>query len=64
MRAGKLDGILHDEGAHIDKIEEMQDQIQQMSLRVFLSVQIKSMGSGGEMVGKRVGGILGDKHPE
>jgi bacterioferritin (cytochrome b1) len=40
MRAGKLEGILHDEGAHIDKIEEMQDQIQQMSLPVFLSVQI------------------------
>jgi bacterioferritin len=32
--------ILHDEDAHIDKIEEMQDQVQQMTMPIFLSVQV------------------------
>ena len=35
-----LEGILKDEDAHIDGIEELQDQIQQMGIQVFLSRQI------------------------
>jgi len=35
-----LQGILNDEDRHIDKIEELQDQITQMQLGVFLSAQI------------------------
>lgn len=34
-----LQGILEDEDEHIDEIEELQDQISQMSLQVFLSTQ-------------------------
>lgn len=34
-----LDHILLDEDAHIDKIEEAQDQIKQMTLGMFLSTQ-------------------------
>jgi len=37
--AEKLKGILNDEDRHIDKIEELQDQIEQMSLSMFLSMQ-------------------------
>ena len=32
--------ILDDEDAHIDEIEELQDQVQQMTLPVFLSTQL------------------------
>jgi bacterioferritin len=35
-----LESILNDEDAHIDGIEEVQDQIQQMGLQVFLSTQL------------------------
>ena len=35
-----LEEILKDEDRHIDKIEELQDQIEQMTLGVFLSVQV------------------------
>jgi bacterioferritin len=35
-----LEKILADEDKHIDQIEEMQDQIQQMTLQIFLSVQV------------------------
>jgi bacterioferritin len=35
-----LESILKDEDAHIDGIEEVQDQIQQMGLQVFLSTQL------------------------
>lgn len=35
-----LEKILKDEDRHIDQIEELQDQISQMSLQVFLSTQI------------------------
>lgn len=35
-----LEGILKDEDAHIDKIEEMQDQVGQMTLPIFLSTQV------------------------
>lgn len=35
-----LEGILHDEDAHLDKIEEMQDQVRQMTVPIFLSVQV------------------------
>lgn len=34
-----LEKILNDEDKHIDKIEELQDQISQMSLQLFLSRQ-------------------------
>lgn len=34
-----LEGILKDEDGHIDKIEELQDQIRQMTLQIFLSTQ-------------------------
>ena len=35
-----LEKILADEDKHIDQIEELQDQIQQMSLQIFLSTQV------------------------
>ncbi|NPV05041.1 MAG: bacterioferritin [Syntrophaceae bacterium] len=35
-----LEKILADEDKHIDQIEEMQDQIQQMSLQIFLTTQV------------------------
>jgi bacterioferritin len=34
-----LDGILKDEDAHVDDIEEQQDQIAQMGLGIYLSTQ-------------------------
>jgi bacterioferritin len=36
-----LERILNDEDRHIDDIEEVQDQISQMGLQVFLSTQLK-----------------------
>jgi len=35
-----LESILKDEDAHIDGIEEIQDQIGQMSLQIFLTTQV------------------------
>jgi bacterioferritin len=35
-----LEKILNDEDKHIDEIEEMQDQIQQMSLQIFLTTKV------------------------
>lgn len=35
-----LEGILKDEDGHIDQLEELQDQIGQMSLQIFLTTQI------------------------
>jgi bacterioferritin len=35
-----LEKILKDEDRHIDQIEELQDQIQQMTLQIFLSTQV------------------------
>ncbi|MFZ2957161.1 MAG: bacterioferritin [Candidatus Ozemobacteraceae bacterium] len=35
-----LESILKDEDRHIDDIEEQQDQVKQMSLPIFLSVQV------------------------
>lgn len=35
-----LEGILQDEDAHIDGIEEVLDQLKQMGIQVFLSTQI------------------------
>lgn len=35
-----LEGILKDEDAHIDKLEELQDQVEQMTLPIFLSTQV------------------------
>jgi bacterioferritin len=35
-----LESILNDEDRHIDQIEELQDQISQMSVQIFLSTQI------------------------
>jgi len=35
-----LEGILDDEDRHIDDIEELQDQIAQMTLPIFLSTQV------------------------
>ena len=35
-----LEGILKDEDAHIDKLEELQDQVEQMILPIFLSTQV------------------------
>ena len=32
--------ILNDEDSHIDELEEMQDQIEQMGLQMFLSTQV------------------------
>lgn len=34
-----LDGILNDEDAHVDELEEQRDQIGQMTLPIFLSAQ-------------------------
>jgi bacterioferritin len=36
-----LEKILNDEDSHIDEIEELQDQIKQMSVQIFLSTQTK-----------------------
>ena len=36
-----LQGILNDEDGHIDEIEELQDQVRQMTLPVFLTTQVK-----------------------
>ena len=36
-----LQGILNDEDGHIDEIEELQDQVDQMTLPVFLGNQVK-----------------------
>jgi bacterioferritin len=36
-----LEKILQDEDAHIDEIEEIMDQIKQMTLPVFLTTQTK-----------------------
>ena len=35
-----LEAILKDEDAHIDQLEELQDQIGQMSLQIFLTTQV------------------------
>jgi bacterioferritin len=35
-----LESILQDEDGHIDEIEEIQDQIGQMGLQLFLSIQV------------------------
>jgi bacterioferritin len=35
-----LEGILNDEDRHIDNIEEVQDQIEQMGVQFFLSTQV------------------------
>ena len=35
-----LEGILLDEDAHLDEIEELQNQISQMTLPIFLSTQV------------------------
>ncbi len=35
-----LESLLQDEDGHIDEIEEIQDQIGQMGLQVFLSIQV------------------------
>jgi bacterioferritin len=35
-----LEKILKDEDRHIDQIEELQDQISQMSLQIFLTTQV------------------------
>jgi bacterioferritin len=35
-----LQSILNDEDAHMDAIEEVQDQIKQMSLQIFLTTQV------------------------
>jgi bacterioferritin len=36
-----LQNILNDEDAHMDRIEELQDQIEQMSIQIFLTTQVK-----------------------
>ncbi|MHB8104140.1 MAG: bacterioferritin [Dehalococcoidales bacterium] len=36
-----LEGILNDEDRHIDGIEEIQDEISQIGIQVFLSTQLK-----------------------
>ena len=36
-----LEGILHDEDGHVGSIEEVQDQISQMGLPMFLATQVK-----------------------
>jgi bacterioferritin len=36
-----LEAILNDEDRHIDNIEEVQDEIKQMGVEVFLSTQVK-----------------------
>ena len=35
-----LEDILEDEDRHIDKIEEMQDQIEHMTLPIFLTTKV------------------------
>jgi bacterioferritin len=35
-----LQTILNEEDAHMDEIEEVQDQIKQMSLQIFLTTQV------------------------
>ncbi|MDI9426870.1 MAG: ferritin-like domain-containing protein [Spirochaetota bacterium] len=35
-----LEAILKDEDAHIDNIEAIQDEIEQMGIQVFLSMQL------------------------
>ena len=35
-----LKDILMDEDAHVDELEELQDQMEQMSLQIFLSTQV------------------------
>ncbi|HNY12583.1 MAG TPA: bacterioferritin [Candidatus Wallbacteria bacterium] len=37
-----LESILNDEDRHIDKIEELQDQIGHMTLGIFLTTQVKA----------------------
>jgi bacterioferritin len=37
-----LQQILNDEDDHMDAIEELQDQIKQMSLQIFLTTQVKA----------------------
>ena len=34
-----LQAILKDEDRHVDELEDLQDQIEQMSLQIFLSTQ-------------------------
>jgi bacterioferritin len=36
-----LEAILNEEDKHIDDIEEVQDEIKQMGIQVFLSIQVK-----------------------
>ena len=36
-----LQQILNDEDAHMDEIEELQDQIEQMTLPIFLTTQVR-----------------------
>jgi bacterioferritin len=36
-----LENILQEEDEHVDKIEELQDQIAQMGLQIFLSTQVR-----------------------
>ncbi len=36
-----LESILNDEDRHIDNIEEVQDEIEQMGIQIFLSTQLK-----------------------
>jgi bacterioferritin len=36
-----LQNILNDEDAHMDEIEELQDQIEQMSIQIFLTTQVR-----------------------
>lgn len=36
-----LEHILSDEDSHIDEIEELQDQVSQMTLQVFLTTQVR-----------------------
>lgn len=36
-----LEHILNDEDGHVDSIEEVQDQIEQMGIQMFLSTQVK-----------------------
>ncbi len=35
-----LEGILADEDSHVDELEDLQDEIEQMSLQMFLSTQL------------------------
>jgi bacterioferritin len=39
-----LESILQDEDKHIDEIEELQDQIKQMTLPIFLTTQVRKEG--------------------